>query len=154
MNRAQRHAARSRKAGKIVNMPVNQMHQSVDAIIVPEENRTITVEANERGRLALDKVFPEITIPWIPSETRPGAPNADGWKKVAWLHVPNLEHNTRHNLPPIYGHTPLDEATPKAIAWVLGCAVKNQGVRVMILDISEDFVVRDCMILTGAACEN
>ena len=147
MNRAQRRAARSRKAGKIVNMPLNQAHESADAILYPEENRTVTAEANERGRLALDRVFPDITIPWIPSERL-------GWKKAAWLDVANLESNTRHNLPPIYGDTPLDEATPIAIAFVLACAVRNQGLRVMVLDISEDLVVRDCMILTGAACEN
>jgi hypothetical protein len=147
VNRAQRRTARSRKAGKFIKMPLNQAHESADAILYPEENRTVTVEANDRGQLAIGKVFPDITIPWIPSERL-------GCKKAAWLVVPNLEHNTRHNLPPIYGHTPLDEATPKAIAWVLGCAVRNQGARVMILDISEDLVVRDCVILTGAACEN
>ena len=130
-------------------MPLNQAHESADAILVPEENCTVTVEANERGRSALGKVFPDITVPWAPSE-----PERSGWKKSAWLNVPNLERDTRHNLPPIYGDTSLDEAEPKAIAFVLGCAMKNQGVRVMIIDIGQDLAVGDCMLLIGGTCEN
>jgi hypothetical protein len=156
VNRAQRRGARSRRPEK-VNVPSDQIYDIVDTILVPEDNRTVTVMASERGRLALGKVFPEITLPWRAFDLPGGAPCPEapvGWKKIAWLNVSGLAHSTRHNLPPIYGDTPLDEATPKSVAFVLACAMKNQGVRAMILDIDKDLVVQDCMIIAGAGRSN
>jgi len=48
--------------------------------------------------------------------------------------MPELARRGAHNLPPIAGGVPLDEATPAQLAFLLAIAAKNQGARAMTWD--------------------
>ena len=85
--------------------------------------------ASGGGRDCLQKVFPKWSIPW---ETSSWGFSSD------WLHavfqMPELARRGAHNLPPIAGGVPLDEATPAQLAFLLAIAAKNQGARAMTWD--------------------
>jgi hypothetical protein len=56
----------------------------------------------------------------------------EDWQSLE-LNMPAAANTTCHNLPPIYGDGPLDEATPDAVAFLLAIATQNQGARSMLL---------------------
>jgi len=98
-------------------------------IVEPRGGGAVTVIANEQGRDCLQKVFPKWSIPW---ETSSWGFSSD------WLHavfqMPELARRGAHNLPPIAGGVPLDEATPAQLAFLRAIAAKNPGARAMTWD--------------------
>ena len=98
-------------------------------ICEPRGGGAVTVLANAQGRDCLQKVFPKWITPW--EQNAAGMPSD-------WLHavfrMPELADHGAHNLPPISGGMPLEEATPAALAFLLAVAATNQGARVMTWD--------------------
>ena len=106
----------------------------VFCICEPRGGGSITVLANAHGRASLQKVFPEWSIPW---EKQNSSRFPNDWL-LAIFHMPNLASRGGHNLPPITGGAPLEEATPAALAVLLTIAAKDQGARAMMWDEQGD----------------
>src|SRR6516162_9002239 len=98
--------------------------QVVDVVCSGEDDSWVSIIANQRGRTAIEAIFPDLPIDWL--EPPVGFPAE--WRSVA-LDVPGLANQAEHLLPRIYNDAPLDEASPDAVAFVLAMAAKIQGAR-------------------------
>jgi hypothetical protein len=92
-------------------------------IVEPRGGRDVIVLANAKGRECLQRIFPNSQPSWKPNASDM-PPN---WRH-AIFHVPELAR-LEHALPSITGDTPLKEATPTALAYLLAYAVERQGGR-------------------------
>jgi hypothetical protein len=101
-------------------------------ICEPRGGGAVSVIANQLGRDCLHRIFPTWDIPWERNVT--GFPG--DWLQ-AIFDVPRLAHGT-HNLPPITGNAVLEEATPKALTFLIAIAAKYQGARAMLWDEESD----------------
>jgi hypothetical protein len=136
MNRKERRKAKLK--GKRFELAVTDIPNMVDAMFRGTGDGWVTIAANAKGRQCVEQVFPDAHIAWrAPGDGFPG-----DWQGFD-MNLPDTASATRHNLPPINGSTPLDEATPDAVAFVLAFAAKNQGARSMLLkeDGSADLYV-------------
>jgi hypothetical protein len=104
-------------------LPIQDIPQVVDALLIGLPDGWVEISANERGRTAIEAVFPDAYIAW----RDPGKGFPEEWLGFT-LNLPDVASRTKHHLPPI-NNTPLDDARPDALAFLLAIAAKNQGVR-------------------------
>jgi hypothetical protein len=102
----------------------------VVCVAEPRAPGAIAAFANAPGRNALQKVFPEWSIPWEPNAvTLP-----PDWL-LALFHMPTLaERYGIRDLESITGGAPLEDATPAALAFLLATVAKDQGARAATWD--------------------
>ena len=90
----------------------------------------MSVLAGAHGRDCLQKIF----LKWITLLGNKTLPACRATGLHAVFRMPELADHGAHNLPPISGGMPLEEATPAALAFLLAVAATNQGARVMTWD--------------------
>jgi len=119
---------------KIIGVTPNDVPNVSDVlcIVEPRGGGAVIVLANAKGRECLQRIFPNSQPSWKPNESNM-PPN---WRHAVF-HMPELARG-EHALPPIAGDTPLKEATPAALAYLLAYAVERQGGCAMIFDEDGD----------------
>lgn len=86
----------------------------------------IAIDANEKGREAMQRIFPKARFNW--HSARDGGPVWDGWQQIC-PHLPDVAAVVANALPAnLLRLKPLHEATDSALCWLMAVAAHDQGV--------------------------
>lgn len=138
MNRHQRRRAKKLQP-KTVQANILEIGEMTEAIFggvyAADQHGFVTIAASDKGRRAVEAVFPSGHIAWRFHED-----NLLGWGEFSLNVVDCAGAMPDHKLPlDITGGARLDDAHPDALAFLLAVAVQRQGINVATFDQNEGF---------------
>jgi hypothetical protein len=114
---------------KSFDASAQEIGEMCEALFEGKHHGFVAVSASDRGRRAVEAVFPGAHIEW-----RFHADNALGWGEFS-LNVIDCTVLPGHRLPLEITHgASLHDATPDALAYLLAMGVRRQGVCVALID--------------------